>query len=147
MTKSCLKFESKEEHHLARLRRSGLRERHHVSSLRPQPIPTTIHKLSTGLSKQSAVVAQDHLCGVVAGGAGDAAAGMGAGPAMVESLQRAAVIGVSEHRPRREQLVQRQRAVENIAAEKAELALQIERGKNLSPDHAVCKARRVDRKS
>ena len=56
--------------------------------------------------KQRPVIPQDRTRGVVAGGAGDAAAGMGAGAAMVEPLQRPAIIGVAEHRPRREQLVQ-----------------------------------------
>jgi hypothetical protein len=36
--------------------------------------------------KQRAVIAEDHARGVVAGGAGDAAAGMGAGAAMVEAF-------------------------------------------------------------
>jgi hypothetical protein len=67
--------------------------------------------------KQRPVIPEDHAGGVVAGRAGDAAAGMRAGAAMVEALQGSAIIGVAEHRPRREQLVQRQRAVEDIAAE------------------------------
>src|SRR5947208_4439418 len=84
--------------------------------------------------KQRPVIAQNHARGVVAGGAGDAAAGMGAAAAMVEPLQRPAIIGVAEHWPRREQLIERQRAVKNIAAEQPELALQIERREDL-PAH------------
>src|SRR5271155_4522326 len=48
-----------------------------------------------------------------------------------------------EHRPRREQLIERQRAVKNIAAEQAKLALQIERRQDLPPDHACRKTRRI----
>ena len=52
--------------------------------------------------KQRPVIPDDHARGVVAGGAGDAAAGMGAGAAVVETFQGAAIIGMAEHRPRRE---------------------------------------------
>src|SRR5258706_12012826 len=77
--------------------------------------------------KQRAVILQDHPRGVVAWGAGDAAAGMGAGAAMIQAFERSAVIGVAQHWPRREQLVQRQRAVKNIAAQETEVALEVER--------------------
>src|SRR5216683_621275 len=63
--------------------------------------------------------------------------------AMVEALQGSAIVRVAEHRPRREQLVQRQRAMKNIAAEQAELALEIERRQNLPADHACREARRI----
>ena len=75
-----------------------------------------IHRLSTA-SEQAAVIPQDRFRRVVAGGTGDAAAGMGAGAAMVEALQGPAIIGVAQHRPRREQLVQCQRAVKDVAAQ------------------------------
>src|SRR6266480_4534825 len=93
--------------------------------------------------KQRPVIRQNHARGVVAGGAGDAAAGMGAAAAMVEPLQRPPIIGVAAHWPRREQLIERQRAVKNIAAEQPELALQIERREDL-PAHDACrKTRRI----
>src|SRR5271155_2921128 len=91
------------------------------------------------LSQQPAVIPQDHPRGVVAGGAGDAAAGMGATPAMIKSLQRPTIVGVSEHRTRRKDLVQRQRSMKDVAAEQSELPLQIERGEDLPPDHAFSK--------
>src|SRR5215831_6542619 len=72
------------------------------------------HKPSTALSttsEQRPVIPQDHLRGIVAGGAGDAAARMGAGAAMIEAFERAPVVGVSEHWPCRKQLVQSQRAM------------------------------------
>src|SRR5882724_7210094 len=77
-------------------------------------------KRSTGLSmicEQRPVIAQKRLRGVVAGGAGDAAAGMRAGAAMIEALQGAAIVGMAQHRPCREQLIERQRAVEDIPAQ------------------------------
>src|SRR6202000_1797378 len=92
--------------------------------------PPLFHKRSTSLSpssEQPLVVPQDHLRGVVAGGAGDAAAGMGAGAAMIEALERSAVIGMAQHRAGGEQLVQRQRAMEDIPTQKPEFTLQIER--------------------
>src|SRR5258706_5488419 len=99
---------------------------------RPRPSP-----------KQRPVIAQERGRGVVAGAAGDAAAGLRAAAAMVEAFQRPAIIGVAEHRPRREQLIERQRAMKNIAAEQAELTLQIERRENLPADDACRKTRRV----
>src|SRR4029077_15191718 len=93
--------------------------------------------------KQRPVIPQDHARGVVAGGAGDAAAGMRAAAAMVEAFQRPAIIGVAQHRPRREQLIEGQRAMKNIAAEQAELALQIERREDLPPHDACRKSRRI----
>src|SRR5882672_1878981 len=92
---------------------------------------------STGLSticEQRPVIAQDHLRGVVAGGAG---------AAMIEPFQGAAVVGVAQHRPRREQLVERQRAVEDIPTQQAEFPFEIERRQNLPADHACRKARRI----
>src|SRR5258705_2712397 len=93
--------------------------------------------------KQRPVIPEDDARGVVAGGAGDAAAGMRAASAMVETPQGSAIIGLAEHRPRRKQLVQRQRAMKNVAAKQAELALEIERRQDLAADHACREARRI----
>src|SRR5260221_1540732 len=109
----------------------------------PIPLAITVSQRPRPSPKQRPVIAQNHAGGVVAGGAGDAAAGMRAAAAMVEPLQRPAIIGVAEHRPRREQLIERQRAMKDIAAEQAELALQIERREDLPTDHACRKARRI----
>ena len=67
------------------------------------------------------MIPQDHLRRVVAGRTGDAAAGMRAGAAKIKSAQRTAIIRMTQHRPRREQLIERQRAVEDIAADQAEV--------------------------
>ena len=60
---------------------------------------------SSAASEQALVVAQDDLGGVVTGRAGDPAAGMGTGAAMVEAGERPAVVGVSEHGTGGKQLV------------------------------------------
>src|SRR5215510_1079156 len=62
--------------------------------------------------------------------------------AVIEPSHGAAVVGMTQHRPRREQLVQRQRAVKDVAAEQAELPLEIERGQHLPTDDTSCKTRR-----
>src|SRR5688572_23021253 len=93
--------------------------------------------------KALAEVAQ-HLAGaVVARRAGDAAAGMGAGAAQVQALQRSAIVGVSEHRPRRPQLIERKLAVEDVAADQAEIALEVGGGKRAVRDHAAAESRRM----
>ena len=86
-----------------------------------------IEETSAHSPEQRPVIPEDDARGVVAGGAGDAAAGMGAGAAMVEAFEGPAVIGVAQHRPRREYLVQGQRAVEDISAQQSEFALEIKR--------------------
>src|ERR1700686_5396752 len=75
----------------------------------------------------AAKVAEDLARRVVTRGAAHAAPGMGAGAAHVKPLQRSAVIAVAEHRARREQLIEAQGAVGNVAADEPEGALQIER--------------------
>ena len=75
--------------------------------------------------------------------AGDAAAGMRTRAAHVETLQRTAIVAVAEDRPRREQLVERERAVEDVAADQAELALEIERRQHPATDDARGEIRRV----
>ena len=62
---------------------------------------------------------------------------------MVEALQRAAVVGVAQHRARREKLVQRQSAMKDIAAQEAELPFEIEWREDLPADHAFRKAGRI----
>src|SRR5690242_5015641 len=98
--------------------------------------------LSTA-SEQRPVIAQDHPRGVVAGSAGDAAAGVGAGAAVIKAPERPAVIGVAEHRACRKQLVQRERSMEDVAAQETELALQVQRRQDLPANHALRKAGRV----
>src|SRR5947199_3487891 len=74
---------------------------------------------------------------------GDAAARMRAGAAHVETAQRAAVVRVSEHRARGEHLSKIERAVENIAADEPEGALEIERREYLPAEHRALEVRRI----
>src|SRR5258707_1993588 len=76
-------------------------------------------------SKPPAPILQDRLRGVVAGRPGDAAARMRARAAVVEAFERSAVVRIAQHRPRPEQLVERERAVEDVAADEPELLFQI----------------------
>jgi hypothetical protein len=88
-------------------------------------------------------VAQDLLRGVVSGNAGDAATGMRAGAAHVESGERSAIVRKPEHRPRAEQLVECQRAVKDIAADETESAFQVEWRQSDGADDAGFEVRRV----
>jgi len=74
-------------------------------------------------------IAQDFASDVVAGRAGDAASGMPSRAAQIEPRDRATIIRVAQHRPRREYLPQIERAVEYVAADEAECSLEIEREK------------------
>ena len=88
-------------------------------------------------------VAKDFPRRIVARRAGDAAARMRARAAHVEAGDRRAVIGMAEHRAGRKNLVERQRAMKDVAAEKAEGAFEIERRKHLPPEHRGLEVRRI----
>src|SRR5437868_10520983 len=72
-------------------------------------------------------IAQHFPRAVVAGRAGDAAARMGARAAQVEPLERSAIVRVAQHRSRRPELIERKLAVEDVAADQAEVALEVRR--------------------
>src|SRR5687768_14313724 len=90
----------------------------------PQP-PIASERLQRGTPALE--VANDLARGVVAGRAGDAATGMPTRAAQVEARQRHAVVRGAEDRPRREELVEPELAVEDVAVDEAEAAFQIER--------------------
>src|ERR1043166_5178921 len=113
------------EHDLSRKPVSTFR--HHA--LAPQP--------------PAAKIAQHLARRVVAGRAGHPAARVGAGAAHIKPRDRAAVIGMAEQRAGREQLPEIESAVENVAADEAESALEIERRENLPAEHRPGKIRRV----
>src|SRR4029079_4398139 len=73
---------------------------------------------------------------------------MRARAAEIKARQRAAIVRISDHRPRAEKLVERQRSVEDIAADQAEIAFEIERALDLPAEHRRLEARRetVDRR-
>src|SRR6185312_1164901 len=81
-------------------------------------------------------------CGIVPRDARDAAAGMRPGTAEIESFERHAVVPVSERGPGAEKLVQRELPVEDIAADEAELALEVERGKDPPAEDRGAEVRR-----
>ena len=64
--------------------------------------------------------------------AGDAAARVGAGAAHVEAGDGGAIIGMTGHRAQAVELVQVERAVEDVAPHQAELALQVQRREHLA---------------
>src|SRR5580693_7670436 len=80
-------------------------------------------------------VTEDLPSGVVARRTGDAAPRMASRTAQKETCDRTSIIRVTQHRTRRENLPQVERSVENIAADKSERPLKIERGKDLARQH------------
>src|SRR5260370_22145229 len=80
-------------------------------------------------------IGNDFARGVVAGGAGHAAARVRTRSAHVQSLQWAAIVAVSQHRPRREHLIQTQGAMKDIAADHAESTLELEPAHDLPYQH------------
>src|SRR5262249_40602469 len=90
-----------------------------------------------------AQVRQDRARRIVAGGAGDSAAGMRASAAMVEARHGAAVVGMSQQWASPEQLVERERAMKDVAADQPEGLLQVERAQRLAADDARLEARSV----
>ena len=90
-----------------------------------------------------APVGKHRVRGIMARSAGHPAAGMRARTAQIEALERHPVIGRADHRPRAEQLVEPHLAVEDVAADQPEAALEVERRMDLPPEHRLGEARRV----
>ena len=66
---------------------------------------------------------------------GRAASRMASRTAQIQTRDRTSIIRVTQHRTRREDLPQIERSVENIAADKSECSLKVERGKDLARQH------------
>src|SRR5215471_13278403 len=97
------------------------------------------HREPMDLSPQPAPpvpIVKDRPRRIVAWRAGDAAAGMRARAAMVEAGDGAAVVRVAQHRPRPEQLVKRQCAMEDVAADEPKRLLEVERAQRLAANDA-----------
>ena len=88
-------------------------------------------------------VTQDLPSGIVAWRTGDAASRMASRSAQIETRDRTSIIRVTQQRTRREDLPQIERSVENIAADKSECSLKVERGKDLARQHRAPKVRRM----
>src|SRR5690348_10938189 len=69
-------------------------------------------------------VGEHGMRGIVAGRACHSAAGMGAGTAQIQALQRHPVIRGADHWPRAEELVEAHLAVKDVAADQPEPALE-----------------------
>src|ERR1700733_10423805 len=91
----------------------------------------------------AAEIREDLTRRVVPGRTGDAAARMRAGTAHVQPAERTAVVAVTEHRARAEQLIEAQRAVEDVPADQPEGALQVERTHDLASEHRRLEVGRV----
>src|SRR4051794_38148913 len=81
------------------------------------------------------LVAQDLARRVVARHAGDPATRVRTAAAEIDALERHAVIAISQYRAGAEELVQRELAVEDVAAHEPQLALEIERRQQSARDH------------
>src|SRR5690348_4343597 len=135
---------------LAGLRCVSLRSRHPTAALQicqsriaRARRPSARLRAHPPLHPQPAQIGEDHPCRIVSRCARDAAARMRAGGAVIEAGERPAIIGMSQHRPGGEELVEGERAMKDVAAGEPELALEVERGKTLRRDHAGAEAGRV----
>src|SRR3954469_4054046 len=87
----------------------------------------------TALPAGSTTEIGDHLAGgVLAGTAGDAAAGVGPGAAEVQAIECEAVAGVAEERAPHRPLVEARLGVEGMAATQAIARFEIHRGQDLA---------------
>src|SRR5688572_3437426 len=79
-------------------------------------------------------IGEHRLRGVMTGSTGHSATRMGARAAQIESRQRHSIVGGADHRTGAEQLIEAHLAVEDVAADQAEAALEIERRMDLPAD-------------
>src|SRR3990170_1103382 len=86
--------------------------------------------------KAPAEIAQHLARAVVPWRARDAAPGVGAGAAEVQPPDRRAVVRAAEQRPRGKELIERERAVENISRGQPEFALEIGGGERRGAEGA-----------
>src|SRR5580704_10872333 len=89
----------------------------------------------------AAEIRDDLACRVMARGPGDAATGVRPGAAHVESAKRPAIVAIAEHGARREQLIEAQYPMHDVAVHQAEGALEVERTHDLAPEHARLEVR------
>src|SRR5512142_1541395 len=97
-----------------------------------QAARATVIRPGVALNAIASQIANDFARGVVSRHAGHAAARMRARAAQVKALQRHAVIAVPEDGPRAEELVERELAVEDVAAHETEVALEVQGRENPS---------------
>src|SRR5437868_6571870 len=90
-----------------------------------------------------AAVLEHRARGVMARRSGHSTARVCARPAKIQTLERHPVIGRANHRPRAEQLVEAHLAVENVAPDQSETALEVEGRMDLPPKHRLREPGRV----
>src|SRR5215212_6032976 len=95
------------------------------------------------LTLPPAPVGEDSPCSIVPRRPRDSSTWMGTGAAQIEALERHTVVRGADHRPCAEQLVEAHLAMENVAADQSEAALEVERRVDLPADHRLGEARRV----
>src|SRR5258705_2717417 len=100
-----------------------------------QGVRTTRSALAT------AEVREDLAGCVLAGAAGDAAAGVGARAAQVQADDREAVAGVAEQRPPEVELIEAGLTVERVTAGQPETRFEIDRGQDLAVDDELADSR------
>src|SRR3546814_3171277 len=92
-------------------------------------------------------VLDDDACGIAPRRAADAAARMRAGAAQIQTRQRRAVITPARHRPETEQLMQRHRAMKDVAAGQRETSFEFERRQQLAMQDRCAEIWRIDPRS
>src|ERR1700744_609589 len=115
---------------------------HAGAAYSPRPRNSRVF-LSYAARSAAAKIREDFTRGVMSGSPRDTATRMGSGATHVQTLQRSAVVLISEHRARREHLIERQCAVKYVAADETEGALEIQRALDLAPEHGGFEIRGV----
>src|SRR4051794_30709118 len=90
-----------------------------------------------------AVIVEDRARGIVSWRSRNPAPGMRPRAAVVKARNWSTVIGITEGRARPEQLIERERAMENVAANQPEYLLQVQGAEDLPVDDAALEPRRV----
>src|SRR4029450_2551475 len=96
-----------------------------------------------GAERVGLLVCENPHGGVSSGSTHDAAAGMRGRPAHVEATDWRPVTCPSRYRPQKEQLLQSQLALEDVAFRQPPFALEIERRHDLAMEHDVAEVGRV----
>ena len=94
-------------------------------------------------TRPEASVLKDGARGIMPRCAGDAPAGMRAGAAQVEALERHAVVGRANHGPCAEQLIETHLPVEDVASDQSEASFKVERRVDLPAEYGLREARRM----
>src|SRR5208283_4004789 len=92
----------------------------------------TVSSIAVAPTRAPKSVAQDLACGIVPGGAGDAAARVGSRATHIQTRQWTPVVGMAQRGAGRKKLIQAQRAMKYIASDQPERTLQVQRAEDLA---------------